>query len=78
VRGWELRLRYLESTDIQPKYLSHGGSFIQVCKAGDLDIVKAMIERTQVDMEAKDEYDITPLHWAAQEGHLLVVQYLCE
>ena len=41
-------------------------------------IVKAMLERTQVDLEARDEDDWTPLHWATEKGHLPVVLYLCE
>jgi len=35
------------------------------------------MERTQVDLEARDGDGGTPLHWAAAEGHLPVVQYLC-
>ena len=77
-RGWELHLRDPLSRDNQTKYLAHGGSFHQACRAGELDIVKAIVERTQVDMEATGEWNRTPLHWAALKGHLPVVQYLCE
>ena len=31
-----------------------------------------------MDLEARGEYDWTPLHWAAYDGHLSVVLYLCE
>ena len=43
-----------------------------------MDIVKPMVERTQVELEARDEYDKTPLHFAAYSGKLSVVQYMCE
>ena len=34
-----------------------------------------MVERgKQVDLDARDEDAWTPLHWAAQEGHLF---YIC-
>jgi len=52
--------------------------FLQVCEDGELYFVKAVMERTQADLEARDEYDRTPLLRAAQYGHLRVVQYLCE
>ena len=77
-RGWELHLRDLKSSGNQAEYVSHGGSFVQACKAGELDIVKAIVERTQVDMKARGFGDRTPLHWAAYNGHLRVVQYVCE
>ena len=40
--------------------------------------MKAMVERTQVELEARDGRDWTPLLWTAYHGHLPVVQYLCE
>jgi len=76
-RGWELHLRDPLSRSNQIKYLSHGGSFLQSCLAGELDIVKAMVERTQVGLEASSENNLTPLHYAADNGNLPVVQYLC-
>ena len=50
VRGWELRLRNPSGTAVKAKYLSHIDSFHTVCKDGEPDIVKAMVERTQVDL----------------------------
>ena len=52
-------MRYPDSGGNQTEYLPHGGSFNQACKAGELDIVKAMVERTQADMEARDWSDWT-------------------
>ena len=77
-RGWELHLRNPKSSGNQTEYLSHGGSFLQACEAGELDIVKAVDERTQVSLETRGEYGKTPLHSAAVRGHLPVVQYPCE
>ena len=53
----------------------HGDSFIQACKAGELEIVKAMVERTQVELDTRNEFYMTPLLWAAVKRHL---QYLRE
>ena len=82
VRGWELHLIAKNDHDGkgkgEHKYMTHGDSFRKVCEEGDVDVVKAMVERTQVDLEARGEYGMTPLHDAAIEGHLPVVQYLCE
>jgi len=38
----------------------------------------AVLVQKGADKEARDGDGMTPLHWAAQEGHLPVVQYLCE
>lgn len=46
------------------------GSFLKVGAVGDLDIVRVMVERTQVDLDARDAYDTTPLHLAASYGPL--------
>ena len=43
-----------------------------------MDIVKAMVERTQVDIDARGRYGSTPLLRAAVNGHLSAVQYLSE
>ena len=72
-----LHLRKTLREDIKSEYVSHDNIFLQVCKDGELDVVKAMVERTQVDLEAR-EYGMTPLLRATHQGHLHVVQYLCE
>jgi len=77
-RGWKLHLRDPESSGNQTKYSSYGGSFNQVCTTGELDIVKAMVERTQVDLEARSRFGRTPLLMAAQRNNIPMVQYLCE
>ena len=41
--------------------------------------MKAVVERTQVELETRDVwFDRRSLLWTALEGHLPVVQYLCE
>jgi len=51
---------------------NHNESFIYICNEGELDIAKAMMERTQVDLEVTWGVDgKTPLHTAAEKGHFL-------
>jgi ankyrin repeat protein len=78
-RGWELHL-FLKNHYGKNKHksLSHSESLDKVCEDGDLDIVRAMVERTQVNLEKWDRYCWTPLHYATYNGHFPVVQYLCE
>ena len=71
-------MRYPLSRGNQIKYMSHNESFVKVRKEGELDILKAMVERTQVDLESRAGDGRTALHEAAVHGHLPVVQYLCE
>ena len=71
-RGWELHLKVLDYR------ISHNASFAKVCREGDLDIVQAMVERTQVDLERKDAMGWSPLLNASTFDRLSVVQYLCE
>ena len=81
VRGWKLHLRHPGSEYVETDYLSHNNSFGIVCGDGELDIVKAMVERAEVDLEVRDNEDEdswAPLHSAAHHGHIHVMQYLCE
>ena len=78
-RRWELHL-FLKNYYGKDKHksLNHSESFAKVCQDGELDIVRTMVERTQVDLEARGEGGWTSLHRAASNGHLPVVQYLYE
>jgi len=78
VRGWELHLEGLKTSLGASISSTHTNSLLHVCEVGNLDIVRAMVERTQVDPESRDDVDWTPLHHTAYDGHLPVVQYLCE
>ena len=79
-RGWELHLRETDEYSRRSKYLSHMQSFKDASEVGELDIVKAivkaMVEITGFGGEGWD--CISPPHDAARNGHLPVVQYLCE
>jgi len=50
-RGWELHLRDPKSSGNQTKYLAYSDCFLRVCEEGELDIVKAMVERTEVKLD---------------------------
>jgi ankyrin repeat protein len=70
-RGWELYLFPLKNCTYR--------SFNQLCHDGDLDTVRAMVERTYKGIAcSSDGYGCTPLHFAACNENNSVVQYLCE
>ena len=78
MRGAGSCTREPKSGGNQTKYVSHGGGFLRACQSGKLEIVKAVVEKTQVELDARNEFDMTPLLWTARTGHLRVVLYLCE
>ena len=45
---------------------------------GYLDIVKALLENSRIEVDILDKQGFTPLHKAAQSGHLAVVKALVE
>mgnify|MGYP006095061669 CR=1 FL=1 len=61
--------------DGKPQSLTHNKSFWKVCTDGDFEIVKTVAERTQVDLEMRDDEFDTPLRRAACYGHLRMVKY---
>jgi len=78
VRGWELHLEGPNENEHMP--LNHNDSFFRVCQGGKVDIARAIVDRTQVDLETRawGSKGMTPLLAAASYGHLSVVQCLCE
>ena len=48
------------------------------CREGDLDQLRALVEQNGSDLDARDTYGRTAMHWACEEGHLEVLQYLIE
>ena len=78
VRGWKLHLKGPKGPNGKATSLSHDDSILKICKAGDVDIVRAIVERTQLELEARDNEGRTALHWATYFAHLAVAQYLCE
>ena len=48
----------------------------KACKEAKLLSVRYLIEHQNVDIDIKDEYRRTPLHWACEKGHLPIVEYL--
>ena len=45
---------------------------------GQLNVVKYFVEELKVDVDQEEEDDANPLHWAAAEGHVDVIEYLIE
>jgi ankyrin repeat protein len=77
-RDWVLRFQPDRYSKYPTEHLDADNSFHVVCKDGDLDFVKAIVERTHININVDDGSGNTPLHWAARYGHLRVVEYLCE
>ncbi len=73
-RDWELRIP-IPKVDMDKGMESLG----QLCREGELDLVRAVLERTQARLDDRVRSDgATPLFFAAYKGHLEVVRYLCE
>lgn len=45
---------------------------------GDLNRVKQLLNRAGTNVDQKDNYDYTALHYAARNGHLEICKYLVE
>jgi ankyrin repeat protein len=48
------------------------------CKDGDLDMVRIMIREGEDMNDVTTHMGNTPMHFAARNGHYLVVKYLLE
>ena len=48
------------------------------CREGDLEQLRALVEQNGSDLDARDTYGRTAMHWACEEGHLEVLQYLIQ
>ena len=46
--------------------------------SGELDLCRCLISEFKIDVNCEDKYLYTPLHVAAQYGHLQIVILLCE
>jgi ankyrin repeat protein len=47
-----------------------------VCRQGNLEIAKILIEQGKVNLEAEDRFQMTPLHWAALSTNVDLIKYL--
>lgn len=50
-------------------------ALLDAAERGDIDEVKHLINEG-ADVNAKDVYEKTPLHWAAEKGHKEIVEIL--
>ncbi|RKP17632.1 ankyrin [Rozella allomycis CSF55] len=53
-------------------------NIFEASQKGNLLAVKYWIEEQGCDINVKDQYEATALHWAAINGHLDVIQYLID
>lgn len=45
---------------------------------GDLDILKKLVEEDEIECDEIDDRGFTPLTWSARNGHMNVLEYLCD
>ena len=69
----EKEIEQLQRIKNQPE--SYEPDILIAAKQGKLTSVKYLVEKG-ADIESKDKYEWTPLHWACENGHLAVVKYL--
>jgi ankyrin repeat protein len=50
---------------------------LDASKIGDLEKMKRAIEN-EADVNAKDEYGWTPLHWACYNGKVAIISFLLD
>jgi ankyrin repeat protein len=58
-------------------FKSKNEKLLEASKKGDVEKVKKLLKEG-ADVNAKDKYDMTPLHSAARNGHIEVVKLLIE
>jgi ankyrin repeat protein len=46
------------------------------CIKGHLRVVKFMLKNNYFNKETKSSFNMTPLHFASQNGHIEIVRYL--
>ena len=58
-------------------FLQHGSNAFHLCAAGgNVAIAQFLAPKMESHLFDADEDGITALHWATQEGHLSMVEYL--
>ena len=65
----------LEKYDDEQRYTKLPDIFESIQK-GKLIEVQYLIEKQDIDIDIKGEYERTPLHYACEKGHLQIVEYL--
>ena len=52
------------------------GKMMEACRDGKFEIVKLLLERTDTQLDTRDEHGRTSLMWACRNGHKDTVQLL--
>ena len=66
--------RLVEERHVDPCY----AGLCCASEFGHLDIVKYFVEERNWNIEFKDPFGQTPLHYAARNGRLAIVKYMIE